>query len=118
VNADPNKTSLLRAAFQKKLELHSTRGDFDGDGDVDASDYGVWQATFGAANLSKADANRDGRVDMADYVLWQKFASAAGASGGAVDSVPDISSPWLLLLGGTAIRKRRSACRRRLASAK
>jgi hypothetical protein len=89
------------------LELHSTRGDYDGDGDVDTDDYGVWQATYGAANQPKADANRDGLVDLADYVIWQKFSSGAGAGGAAADSVPEISFPLLLLLlSGIVLRKR------------
>lgn len=48
-NPNPHKTSLLRAAFNKKLALHSALGDYDDDGDVDANDYLVWRTTSRAA---------------------------------------------------------------------
>jgi hypothetical protein len=48
--------------------------DFDGDGDVDLSDYGVFLGCYngpnqapGAAACDEADADDDGDVDLADY---------------------------------------------------
>jgi hypothetical protein len=49
-------------------------GDYDGDGDVDSSDYGVWQSSFGAQTVllgSGADGNFDGVVDAADFTVWR-----------------------------------------------
>ncbi len=49
-------------------------GDFDGDGDVDAFDLGIWQTGFGTASGATAadgDADGDGDVDAFDLGLWQ-----------------------------------------------
>ncbi len=51
-----------------------TPGDFDGDGDVDAFDLGLWQSGFGLARFSLAldgDADGDGDADAFDLGLWQ-----------------------------------------------
>ena len=65
----------------EQLDLRA--GDYDFDGDVDADDYGVWQAQFGAslriadhqagspAITLDADGNGDGLVDAADYAIWR-----------------------------------------------
>jgi hypothetical protein len=112
VNEDPRKTSQLRAVFEKKLENHSTKGDFDGDGDVDANDFTVWNTTVGATGKVRADGNGDRIVDAADYVLWRKFASADSGSGSSV-TVPEphitsIVCVGLLIL--TSLRRSRLAC--------
>ncbi len=67
-----------------KLELVRLAGDFDGDGDVDGFDLGLWQAGFGIASGATArdgDADGDGDVDAFDLGLWQQtFTEAAGAA--------------------------------------
>ncbi len=87
------------AAIQAQLDLVSTSltelrlddaaaalaeaapaGDFDGDGDVDAADYRVWQSNFGVRTVSLgtgADANFDGVVDASDYTIWRDGFQAA-----------------------------------------
>lgn len=47
-------------------------GDFDGNNRVEAADYSLWRATFGAIgdNLA-ADGNQNGLVDLADYTIWR-----------------------------------------------
>lgn len=52
----------------------SLRADFDSDGDVDASDFGLWQAGYpisSGASLSDGDADGDGDVDGVDFGIWQ-----------------------------------------------
>ena len=49
-------------------------GDFDADGDVDGSDFGIWQAGYpiiSGASPSDGDADLDGDVDGTDYGIWQ-----------------------------------------------
>jgi hypothetical protein len=45
-------------------------GDYNDDGTVDALDYDVWVAGYGAGVLG-ADGNGDGAVDLADYSIWR-----------------------------------------------
>lgn len=45
-------------------------GDYNGDGDVNHSDYQLWSSAYGTAYQS-ADGNGDGLVDGADYTLWR-----------------------------------------------
>lgn len=97
-NQRANKTSLLRAAFEAKLALHSPKGDYDGDGDTDANDYAVWANTLGTSGKVRADGNGDQLVDAADYVLWRKLATGGG-SGGAIGAVvPEPSAVYLLAI--------------------
>ena len=53
-------------------------GDYNADGNVDASDYNSWQQTFGTtgSNLA-ADGNKNGTVDAADYVVWRNNEGAS-----------------------------------------
>jgi hypothetical protein len=75
-------------------------GDFNGDGVVNASDYGVWRANFGAESGPglRADGNGDGVVDAADYVVWRSNRGNNGALGirangsGSNAAVPDGSA--------------------------
>ncbi|NOZ39766.1 MAG: hypothetical protein GXP24_06020 [Planctomycetes bacterium] len=56
------------------------QADFDADGDVDGTDFLVWQRGFGitsGATLTEGDADSNGTVDAADLVAWQsQFVSA------------------------------------------
>ena len=49
-------------------------GDFDYDGDVDLSDYGIFQANFGQADFKPAtDMDDSGAVDLDDFFLWANY---------------------------------------------
>ncbi len=89
-------------------------GDFDGDGDVDAFDLGIWQTGFGitqGATPADGDADEDGDVDAFDLGLWQtNFGTGAGTA------VPEPTSVFLLGLAGATLVSRRR--RHRLASAR
>lgn len=79
-------------------------GDYNADGLVDASDYGVWRSAVGSENLA-ADGNNDGIVDGADYVLWrhhlQSTTENSGAAAGA--NVPEPATTILMFMPLAAI---------------
>jgi hypothetical protein len=91
-------------------------GDYDFDGDVDASDYSMWRSQYGSAgpfpiNGDYADGNRNGLVDAADYVVWREnredsLAATASPSAILVASASSTSTsvpePTSLLLFGWA----------------
>ncbi|MEM6330081.1 MAG: matrixin family metalloprotease, partial [Planctomycetota bacterium] len=56
------------------------QGDYDGNGFVNASDYGVWLEQFGQTGPGlSADGNGDLVVDGADYALWRNNLTPAAA---------------------------------------
>jgi len=69
-------------ANRPKLTVEFTRGgDFDGDGDVDLSDFTSFQLCFGGASNPPAgtcppgvdaDLDADGDVDLADFLIFQQ----------------------------------------------
>ena len=67
--------------------------DFDGDGDVDGSDFLTWQrglSVSGGADPSQGDANNDGVVDGGDLQLWKdQFAQPTAP----MASVPEPAAP-------------------------
>ena len=81
-------------------------GDFDGDGDVDSDDYGVWQSTFGSTQQLAADANNNGTVDAADYTVWRDNLPVASTA------VPEPGA-WLLLSLGCFGAVGNTPCRTR-----
>lgn len=65
-------------------------GDFNGDGDVDRSDLGLWEDGFGTttgAILSTGDSDADGDVDGFDFLVWQRDFGGEMASGTASSDV-------------------------------
>jgi hypothetical protein len=80
------------------------RGDYNGNGVVDAADYTVWRNTTGEMVLpgEGADGERDGMVDNGDYYEWKaRYGNTAviGAGSGteSVDVVPEPGG-WLLFM--------------------
>lgn len=84
-------------------------GDYNADGLVDASDYGVWRSAVGSENLA-VDGNNDGHVDGADYVLWRHNLQSAPQNPGAAASanVPEPATSVLMFMTLAAIGRRRS----------
>lgn len=71
--ADANYDALIRGP---------SFGDYNGDGNVDGTDFLVWQRTFGNTGDSlAADGNGDGVVDAYDLTIWREtFGQAAQLS--------------------------------------
>jgi hypothetical protein len=98
----------------------SPPGDYDSDGDVDSTDYGIWRSHFGS-NFAAADGNQNGIVDAGDFVVWQKNYTGPEGSGSAAESsdrfvsvsVPEPAAAILGLLGSTFfyLRPRNRKCR-------
>jgi hypothetical protein len=78
------------AGIESFINLNVTRteyspGDFNHDGAVTASDYGMWKESFGQMGMGlPTDSNCDGTVDAADYVTWRDHFAIAGAGGVAM----------------------------------
>ena len=87
------------------LDSAAPAGDFDADGDVDASDYQVWRNAYGSQTIlhgSGADGNFDGKIDVADYTVWRNSLGAGGA-GSAGSVIPEPSALALSILAGAAL---------------
>jgi len=88
-----------------------TRGDTDGDHDVDAIDYSNLLAQFGCSpGDDSADFNNDGIVDLSDFtILRENFGYGISAPLDAPDTatVPEPTTLSLLALGALAMLRRR-----------
>ncbi len=54
--------------------LGANSADFDGDGDIDGTDFLIWQrglGSVGQVDNSNGDANLSGTVDAADLAIWE-----------------------------------------------
>jgi autotransporter-associated beta strand protein len=105
---DPLAVRLLVDAAVNNLP-----GDFNFNGVVDAADYSLWRAAFGATGSNPADADGNGMVDNDDYAIWRaNFGKTAPppAVGSALGGVPEPSAFMLACLAAVAellSRKRR-----------
>jgi hypothetical protein len=68
--------------------IDATSGDFNGDGDVDTSDYDILRGNFQqAGGFADGDINFDGTVNLSDFVDFKK--SYQLANGQPLSSVPE-----------------------------
>jgi hypothetical protein len=93
-------------------------GDYNGDWQVDATDYVIWRKTLGATSNLVANGNKTGAstylIDAADYAAWRANYGfvGAGSGGAAILAVPEPAA-WVLFLSvlswcaGAPSRKRR-----------
>ena len=93
--------------FEVDFEVWIQAGDFDGDGDVDGVDFGIWQSEYPITSGPPyaSDADGDGDVDGVDFGIWQaNYPTNLG--GGTV--VPEPATLGVLAMGsGLALLKRR-----------
>jgi hypothetical protein len=82
-----------------------TPGDFNRDGQVDATDYSIWRSTFGSMTQLDADGNANGVVDAADYVLWRRNITFKTATSSALgpSSVPEPATIVVLAIAAFLI---------------
>ncbi|RIK83268.1 MAG: hypothetical protein DCC67_06070 [Planctomycetota bacterium] len=122
--ASPAATgSMYIDDISASLRIARAAGDFDDDGDVDGSDFLLWQASLAPAVLpgAGADGNHDGRIDEQDLALWKSHSPAAAAPAGPGGSaIPEPASPASLLAVPIALsavkRNRRARFPRRVAA--
>ena len=75
-----------------ELQVAANSADFDGDGDIDGTDFLAWQRGFGTPNANKpdGDADNDNDVDAVDLVVWSnQFGQPAPVA--AASELPAIS---------------------------
>jgi hypothetical protein len=86
------------ANWQASTNTHGTPGaaettipgDFDGNGDVDGNDLGIWEtsyATTSNATSSDGDTDSDGDVDGFDFLAWQRNFSGVTAVAASASSL-------------------------------
>ena len=81
--------------------IEAQPGDFDADGDVDGSDFLVWQRDYGQTARLRSDDNNDGLVDAADYTIWRDNYGQGGTQ--ALAAVPEPASAGLVALGVASV---------------
>ncbi|MEM8944708.1 MAG: PQQ-dependent sugar dehydrogenase [Planctomycetota bacterium] len=106
-----NKRNRWVYLVSNSLPASTLDADFDGDGDVDGSDFLILQRGFGVGStLAEGDTNNDGVVDATDVANWESL-YAGGAPLSAGQQIPEPSTLLLLLIGVGATSLRR--CRGR-----
>jgi len=97
----PVKCQLNRTAgggvvkFTFQAAMDPVHADFNHDGVVDISDYGIWRQNVGASSCGNtADANGDCLVDIRDYGVWrQLFDQTSGGAAPASPASPPARGP-------------------------
>ena len=89
-------------------------GDVDGDGNVDLTDMGLFEAQFGQSGLplppgaNSPDLDKDGDVDLDDLVfIRDNFGYVSPPSPSASAATPEPATMTVLALGGLMVLRRR-----------
>ena len=84
--------------------LRRLHGDYNGDGSVDASDYGVWRDSLGQLGTGlAADGNSNEMIDQDDYEIWKLNFGRVANSTGTSTAVPEPVSLLLVITLAIAI---------------
>ena len=108
-------TSIVQDSQSVTVTLQNLPGDYNGDENVNDSDYSIWKTAFGnTGDLLPADGNLDGIVNAADYTVWKdNIGNTAselgnGAGSGSGSTVPEPAAGllfwWGLTVGWVATR--------------
>lgn len=102
------KIYIDRIALTDTTFVAPENADFDRDGDVDGTDFLIWQRGFGAGTTpAQGDANGDGAVDSTDLTIWQTQYGALANLTPAM-AVPEPASCLLLLFyAGMFLRRKK-----------
>jgi hypothetical protein len=76
-------------------------GDYNADGHVDGTDFGLWQRTLGSTTQLAADGNGNGVIDAGDYNVWH--GNYGAAAGGTTVGVPEPRSMNLFCVLGVTL---------------
>ncbi len=118
VSTDAIQDQNFGIAWRTETLFDVPSADFDGDGDVDGSDFFTWQRGFGTllgATQAMGDANGDGAVDAEDLLIFNSgFGVPPPELGGLIASVPEPGA-WVLAATGMLLaffwrRPRSFAC--------
>lgn len=114
--------NLLQSTNLLRLEVLGSAldGDFNADGDIDGTDFLVWQRGYGAlsgANKTQGDADLDGDVDQADLGIWESTYGTTSTlqSLGTLAVVPEPVTLTLVILSVSLFPYRVTRSARRLA---
>jgi hypothetical protein len=85
-------------------------GDYNRDASIDAADYVLWRKTFLQTGPGlAADGNNSEVVDLVDYDIWQEHFGQLADIGSAPTTVPEPTTPLvLILLFAGGLRRHRS----------
>jgi hypothetical protein len=89
---------VLTGLMWNASELYTTgtlrillKGDYNGNGIVDAADYIVWRDTLGFSGIGlAADGNGSGMIDTGDFEVWKAhFGQSGGITSVSNNSIPE-----------------------------
>jgi hypothetical protein len=85
--------------------------DFDGNGRVEAADRAAWQLGFGSTSAHRADgdATNDGQVDGTDFLIWQRQLGSGASATSSTTVVPEPAAALLAAIAFSPFPRRRTA---------
>lgn len=95
--------------YWNRITAAELSGDYNADGQVDATDYTVWRDSLGSTGLGlAADGSGNGEVGASDYVVWRQnygATSSAAATVPAPGGLAVLAAAALTLCYGRSPRK-------------
>ncbi len=109
---------FIRKAFVVQ-NITNPKGDYNGNGKVDAADYVAWRNTQSTGIMGgglAGDGDENGLIDDRDYNIWRVHFGAVAVSGAGVAAIPEPQTIWLVAVGlvSSIIRRRRTTFHNRV----